>query len=179
MNARLSVSLLAFIVAAAIAVVVTATGGSTSKAHATAAASASISVKQTALGPMLTDGSGRTLYLFAPDTRNMSTLSSAGRAIWPPFTAARRPAAGQGVQAGDIGRVSGATGSAQVTYNGHPLYYFVGDRQPGQSTGQGLNEFGGRWYVLSSAGGAITAATQPAGGGGASGGTPSYGSYGY
>jgi predicted lipoprotein with Yx(FWY)xxD motif len=179
MNARLSLSALAFIVAAAIAVVVTATGGSTSKARATPAASASISVKQTALGSMLTDGSGRTLYLFAPDKRNMSTLSSAGRAVWPPFTASRRPAAEHGAQAGQIGQVSGAPGSAQVTYDGHPLYYFVGDRQPGQSTGQGLNEFGGRWYVLSSAGGAITAATPPAGGGGASGGAPSYGSYGY
>lgn len=60
--------------------------------------------------------------------------------------------------AGDIGTVRGATGAAQVTYNGHPLYYFVGDHSSGQTTGQGLNQFGALWYVLSPRGAEITSA---------------------
>jgi predicted lipoprotein with Yx(FWY)xxD motif len=64
---------------------------------------------------------------------------------------ATRPAAAGGARAGEIGTVAGAAGTAQVTYNGHPLYYFVGDRKPGQTAGQGLNQFGARWYVLSRA----------------------------
>jgi predicted lipoprotein with Yx(FWY)xxD motif len=174
MHPRLSLSAPIFIVAAAIAVIVTTSGGSTSKAQPLASANASISVKQTALGQMLTDANGRTLYLFAPDKRDMSTLSAAGRSIWPPFTSTRRPGAMGGLQTGQIGAVAGASGSAQVTYDGHPPYYFVGDRRPGETAGQGLNEFGGRWYVLSTMGGAITAATQP-GASGSSGGAPSYG----
>ena len=115
------------------------------------------------------------LYLFAPDKPNMSTLSAAGQAVWPPFTASGRPAAMDGAQAGQIGAVTGATGAAQVTYHGHPLYYFAGDRRPGQVTGQGLNEFGGRWYALSTAGAAITAGSGGATGSSAAGNSPSYG----
>jgi predicted lipoprotein with Yx(FWY)xxD motif len=73
----------------------------------------------------------------------------------------------------DLGVVAGTTGVRQVTYNGHPLYYFVGDRNPGQTAGQGLNEFGARWYVLSASGAAVTSAprtsaSNPSAGGGAS-----------
>jgi predicted lipoprotein with Yx(FWY)xxD motif len=158
MNTRLSLSVLAFIAAAIVAVIVTVGGGSKSQARTAAAASASISVKQTSLGKTLSDANGRTLYLFAPDKPNVSTLSAAGRAIWPPFTSSRHPTAIGGAQASQIGTVTGGGSPAQVTYRGHPLYYFAGDRKPGQTAGQGLNDFGGRWYVLSAAGGAITAA---------------------
>lgn len=175
MNVRLSLSALVFIVAAAIAVIVTTSGGSTSQAGPLPPANASISVKQTPLGQTLTDADGRVLYLFAPDKPNMSTLSTAGQAVWPPFTATGRPAAMDGAQVAQIGVVSGASGAAQVTYHGHPLYYFVGDRRPGQVTGQGLNEFGGRWYALSTAGAAITAAAHAtAAGSSGVGGAPSY-----
>jgi hypothetical protein len=57
-----------------------------------------------------------------------------------------------------IGTISGPAGGRQVTYNGHPLYFFVGDRSPGSGSGQRLNEFGGLWYVLSPNGHAITRA---------------------
>jgi hypothetical protein len=62
-----------------------------------------------------------------------------------------------------------------VTYNGHPVYYFVGDHNPGQTAGQGLNEFGARWYVLSPAGTAITAAPKPNTSGSSTGGASAYG----
>jgi predicted lipoprotein with Yx(FWY)xxD motif len=170
---RLLIPLVAVIVAAALAVIVGTTGAkSTKPSQRVVPAGASISVEQTSIGKAITDAQGRTLYLFAADKPNLSTLSAAGRAFWPPFTSTSRPSAAGGALAGKIGVVSNAAGTSQVTYNGHPLYYFVGDRKPGQITGQGLNQFGARWYVLSPAGGAITAAPRPqpasnSGGGGA------------
>ena len=169
---QLSLTVIVVIVAAAIALIVSTTGSSAKKEPAVAANSA-ISVEHTSLGETLADANGRTLYLFANDKPNVSTLSAAGRAFWPPFTATTRPSAIGGALVGDLGVVTGTTGSRQVTYNGHPLYYFVGDHNPGQTAGQGLNEFGARWYVLSSSGGAVasappTSAPSPSTGGGAS-----------
>lgn len=170
-RSRLSIGLVAVIGAAAIALIVSTTGGSAKKTQPAVAANSSISVEQTPVGKVLADANGRTLYLFAGDKPNVSTLSAAGRAVWPLFTSATRPAASGGARAGEIGTVAGAAGTAQVTYNGHPLYYFVGDRKPGETAGQGLNEFGARWYVLSSAGKAIitvpksVAPSTPTGGG--------------
>lgn len=154
---RLSLSIVAVFVAAAIAVIVSTTGSSAKKGPAIAA-NAALSIQQTSLGKTLTDANGRALYLFAGDQPNVSRLSAAGRAFWPPFTSSIKPSATGGAVAGDIGTVRGATGAAQVTYNGHPLYYFVGDHSPGQTTGQGLNQFGARWYVLSPMGAGITSA---------------------
>jgi predicted lipoprotein with Yx(FWY)xxD motif len=167
---RLSVFAAAVIFAAAIAAVVATTGSNARKEPAVVANSA-LSVRQTSLGRTLTDANGRTLYLFAGDKPNVSKLSAAGRAFWPPFTSTIKPSATGGALTGNISTVSGATGAAQVTYNGHPLYYFVGDRHPGQTTGQALNQFGARWYVLAPSGAAITSgpkasAPSPSTGGG-------------
>ena len=171
---RLSLPIVAVIVAAAIVAIVATTGSSAKKTPAVAANSA-ISVQQTSLGKTLTDANGRTLYLFAADKPNVSTLSAAGRAFWPPFTATIKPSATGGAIAGDIGTVTGATGTAQVTYNGHPLYYFVGDHSPGQTTGQALNQFGARWYVLSPAGAGITSTPSAGGSSTSTGGGATYG----
>ena len=152
-------------VIAVIVVVVVATSGGNAKttagtapetARTTVPAASAISAKQTSLGNTLVDANGRVLYLFEGDKRDRSTLSSAGQSIWPPLTAATRPAAGGGAVASQITLIKGAGGKSQVAYNGHPLYYYVGDRGPGQTTGQGLNQFGALWYVLSPAGTAIT-----------------------
>jgi predicted lipoprotein with Yx(FWY)xxD motif len=138
-------------------------GGSAKKAPPVAGASA-ISVKQTSVGNTLVDANGRTLYLFEADRRGVSTLSPAGLAVWPAFTGAVTPQAKGGAVAADIGTVAGPGGTRQVTYNGHPLYYYVGDHQPGSTAGQGLNQFGALWYVLSPSGSAVTSvpATAPA-----------------
>ena len=117
-----------------------------------------ISVKQTSLGKTLVDANGRTLYLFQGDKPNVSTLSAAGKAVWPPFTGSMKPAALGGALASQIGTTKGAGGASQITFAGHPLYYYVGDHSPGQTLGQGQNQFGALWYVLSSSGTAITAA---------------------
>lgn len=163
------------LVAAVVALFVATSGGSTKAAQSAASGASAISVKQTALGPTLVDGSGRTLYLFEGDRPNVSTLSAAGRGVWPPVTSATNPQASNGAAAASIGTIAG---TRQVTYNGHPLYYFVGDQRPGQTAGQGLNEFGALWYVLSPNGNAVVSAAKsaPAGGGGSSSaGTSNYG----
>jgi predicted lipoprotein with Yx(FWY)xxD motif len=171
---RLSLTLIAVIVAAAIAAIVATTGSSAKKGPAIAASSA-VSVQQTSLGKTLADANGRTLYLFAGDKPNLSTLSAAGRAFWPPFTAATKPAAIGGALVGQIGMVAGTTGAGQVTYNGHPLYYFVGDHNSGQTAGQALNQFGARWYVLSRSGVAVTSAPSASVASSSTGGGSAYG----
>jgi predicted lipoprotein with Yx(FWY)xxD motif len=131
-----------------------------------------VGVRTTALGKTLVDASGRTLYLFEADGPSISRLPSAGLAAWPPFTAAAKPQARNGAVAGLIGTIRGAGGKTQVTYAGHPLYYFAGDSSAGMIAGQGLNQFGALWYVLTPAGRANTssvagggAGQAPAGGG--------------
>ncbi|HUJ35840.1 MAG TPA: hypothetical protein VLW51_11555 [Solirubrobacteraceae bacterium] len=158
-RSRLAVPILAVMVVGAIAAFLVATSGRTTKTAASARSA--VSLEQTSLGSVLADSRGRTLYLFEGDKPNVSTLSAAGRAIWPPFNSTAKPAAIGGANAALIGTIPG---SDQVTYNGHPLYYYVGDQQSGQTTGQGLNQFGARWYVLSSAGRAITPAANPSSG---------------
>lgn len=138
----------------AIVAVIAAVGGGTKKApQRTVAAGSAISLAQTPVGKALVDAKGRTLYLFAGDKPNVSRLSAAGQAVWPPFTSPKLPAATGGASAGQLGTIAA---SKQITYNGHPLYYFVGDRSAGQTAGQAINEFGARWYVVSGAGAAIT-----------------------
>ncbi len=166
-----------------LAVVVVATSaGSTKKQHQPAVApSSAIGVKQTSLGKTLVDAKGRTLYLFQGDQPNVSRLSAAGQAVWPPFNANAKPAATGGASAAQIGTIAGTNGRTQVTYNGHPLYYYVGDHNPGQTNGQGLNQFGGLWYVLSPGGVAVTstpaaaAPSAPANSGSSTGGGSGYG----
>jgi predicted lipoprotein with Yx(FWY)xxD motif len=150
------------VIVAVIAVVFATSGGAAKPAGPVAAPASAISVKQTSLGKTLVDADGRSLYLFEGDKRDLSTLSRAGRAVWPPFTARIKPAALGAAVASQIRTVKGAGGSGQISYNGHPLYYYVGDHTPGQALGQGLNQFGARWYVLSPEGAAITSAPSSA-----------------
>ncbi len=154
---RLSFTAVTVVIVAIIAVVFATSGGAAKSARPAAAPGSAISVKQTSLGKTLVDANGRSLYLFQGDKTNLSTLSAAGQAVWPPFTATSKPAALGGAVASQIGTIKGAGGATQVTYGGHPLYYFVGDDASGLIHGQGLNEFGGLWYVLAANGTAVTA----------------------
>ena len=145
------------IVIAAVAVAVFAIGGGNAKATQTqAGAGSAISIRSTSMGKTLVDGNGRTLYLFEGDRAGVSTLSAAGAAVWPRFASAGPVRAENGAQAALIGTTTSPTGVKQVTYEGHPLYYYVGDSTPGSTRGQGLNEFGALWYVLGASGNAIT-----------------------
>jgi len=101
------------------------------------------------LGPILADSSGRSLYLFEADTSSTSTCTSAQCvAEWPPFTAAGAPQVAAGLAVDQLGTTTRSDSRRQVTYGGHPLYYFAGDSQPGSTAGQGLTDNGGEWYVV-------------------------------
>ncbi|MDT4934137.1 MAG: hypothetical protein QOK11_2029 [Pseudonocardiales bacterium] len=104
----------------------------------------------------LTDSSGRALYLWTPDTKTKSMCSGACATAWPPLTVKAAPTAGTGATASDLGTISRSDGTKQVTYAGHPLYYFAGDKAAGQTNGEGSNGFGAPWYVLAPSGQQIT-----------------------
>lgn len=144
---------------------VTASPASTASAGATAApaqatgvaaAAATVAVGDSRLGRIVVDGLGRTLYLFVPDRGTTSTCYGACAVRWPPFLTSGAPRAGTGASASLIGTTKRTDGTVEVTYNSHPLYYWVGDSKPGDVTGQAINDSGGLWYVLNPAGNAIT-----------------------
>jgi predicted lipoprotein with Yx(FWY)xxD motif len=142
----------------ATAVVLAGCGGNYSsgaKASATTAAAhtgPAVALRPSKLGSILTDGHGRTLYLFEADKGTASACYSACASVWPPLTTAHKPTAGKHVVAGKLGTTKRRDGKTEVTYNGHPLYYYAGDRKPGDITGQGVNQFGAKWYVLARTG---------------------------
>ena len=104
----------------------------------------------------LTDSAGRALYLWTPDTKTKSMCSGACASAWPPLTVKGAPTAGTGATANDLGTINRSDGTKQVTYAGHPLYYFAGDKAAGQTNGEGSNGFGAPWYLVAPAGQQIT-----------------------
>jgi predicted lipoprotein with Yx(FWY)xxD motif len=117
-----------------------------------------VGVGQTSLGPVLVDGNGRTLYLFEKDTGSESTCGGECASFWPPLITTGKPLARDGALASKLGMTERTDGKTEVSYNGHPLYYYVGDTKAGDTTGQGLDLFGAEWNVLSAAGTKIEAA---------------------
>jgi predicted lipoprotein with Yx(FWY)xxD motif len=113
---------------------------------------ATVDVRTTKLGKTLVDSQGRTLYLFEKDKGMKSTCFGACASVWPPFTTSGKPQAGAGVSASLLGTTARSDGKPEVTYNGHPLYYYASDQKPGDTTGEGLDQFGAKWYVLSPSG---------------------------
>ena len=111
-----------------------------------------VNVTTSPLGRILVDSKGITLYDFVKDKDTTSACYGACAALWPPLITNSKPIAGPGVRASLLGTTRRKDGKLEVTYGGHPLYYFVTDRKPGQTTGQGVNQFGGPWWVLSRAG---------------------------
>jgi len=121
-------------------------------ANVTQAGATTVAVAKSRLGRILVDSKGITLYDFVKDRGGVSSCYGACAALWPPLTTKGKPHAGPGVRASLLGTTKRKDGKLEVTYNRHPLYYFVSDRKPGQTTGQGVNQFGGPWWVLSPAG---------------------------
>ena len=115
-----------------------------------------VRVTPTTYGPALTDRRGFALYLFTRDAGPASTCYDACAASWPPYVVPKRPStAVLGTRVSLVGSVRRRDGRIQVTYAGHPLYYYVGDRRPGQVLCQAVPEFGGTWYVVAPSGNAI------------------------
>jgi predicted lipoprotein with Yx(FWY)xxD motif len=118
--------------------------GSTSAPGVTAMANETLDVSSKAsVGQFLTDAQGMTLYTFKNDKPGVSNCTGACAGIWPPFVVTGMPSAGSGVT-GQIGLITRADGSQQVTYNGMPLYFYQGDKAPGDVNGQGFKNV---WYA--------------------------------
>jgi predicted lipoprotein with Yx(FWY)xxD motif len=116
---------------------------------------AKVNLAKSRLGRILVDSKGITLYDFPPDKGTTSVCYGACAALWPPLITKGKPVAGPGVRASLLGTTKRKDGKLEVTYNHHPLYYFVSDQKPGQTTGQGVKQFGAPWWVISAAGKAI------------------------
>lgn len=167
-----SAGISASVVLAALAVAGCGSSGSTSSSSAAPAPASStthsassssavsdgaeVALAKSKLGAILVDAKGRTLYLWLADKGTTSTCSGACAGAWPPVTTTGKPRAGTGVIGSDLGTTKRADGTLQVTYAGHPLYYFSGDSSPGQTNGQASSAFGAPWYVVSAKGIAIT-----------------------
>jgi predicted lipoprotein with Yx(FWY)xxD motif len=112
-----------------------------------------VTIGSTDLGRVLVDARGRTLYLYTPDKKNSSTCYGQCAAFWPPLVASAKARAAHGVKAALLGTTKRKDGKLQVTYAGHPLYFFAQDLAPGDVNGQGLQNI---WYALSAAGAKVT-----------------------
>jgi predicted lipoprotein with Yx(FWY)xxD motif len=121
-------------------------GGSSASSSA-GATSSGTALKTATIGGMtvLVNASGRTLYWFAPDTSGKSTCYGSCATYWPPVAGPLK--AGTGVT-GALSTTTRTDGSVQESYNGHPLYTYVGDSGPGQDNGNNLNLNGGLWHVV-------------------------------
>ena len=119
---------------------------------------AALDVAASRFGQVLVDAQGRVLYLFAADKTSDSTCYEACATAWPPLLTAKgaKVDAMHAATASLTGTTTRKDATVQVTYNGHPLYYFQADTQPGQITCQAVVNFGGAWYVVDPQGNAIT-----------------------
>jgi predicted lipoprotein with Yx(FWY)xxD motif len=148
-------------VVGAMTLLAAACGGTTSTATASpspspAATGTTIAVATNAkLGQILVDGKGMTVYLFVADTGTASTCYTSCAQVWPPVLTTGAPQAGTGAQASLLGTTTRSDGTVEVTYAGHPLYYFLKDKVADDTTGQGVNGFGALWWVLSPSGAAM------------------------
>jgi predicted lipoprotein with Yx(FWY)xxD motif len=130
-------------------------GGGTASTSGGPSGVATVTAASTKLGMILVDGSGRTLYLFEKDQPDQSACSGTCATAWPVDQTSGTPKAGSGVKAALLATIKRGDGTTQVTYNHHPLYYYSGDSGAGQQSGQGLNAFGAKWFVVSPAGGKV------------------------
>jgi predicted lipoprotein with Yx(FWY)xxD motif len=117
-------------------------------AFAPAAEASTVAVSQSRYGDVLVNGKGRILYLFTKERTARSRCYGDCARAWPPFFTSGKSAAAEGVDASLVGSTKRRGGKRQVTYGGHPLYYYVTDRKPGVITCQNVFEFGGRWLVI-------------------------------
>lgn len=139
-----------------------ASGGSTSTGSPAAATAGSLKITTIGGATVLTSSKGFTLYSFAPDTPTKSNCNGACAQNWPPV---KGPATASGVK-GTFGTIKRSDGSTQATFDGHPLYTFVGDTAPGQAKGNGLNAAGGLWHEITTSGSAPAGSSSSSSGGG-------------
>jgi predicted lipoprotein with Yx(FWY)xxD motif len=162
--ALLAVAAAAAVLAACSSSATSSAGGSGSTSTGSpAAATGGSSLKTATIGgaTVLTNAQGFTLYSFAPDTATKSNCNGTCAQNWPPV---KGPVTASGVS-GTFGTIKRADGSVQATFDGHPLYAFVGDTAPGQNKGNGLNAAGGLWHEVTTSGTAPASSAGSGGGG--------------
>lgn len=128
-----------------------------------------IQTKTGSFGSYLTDSKGYSLYMFEADTATASNCNGECATYWPPVQSKGAVSVAGGASKSLLGTITRSDGTKQVTYDGHPLYYFTLDKGAGQTTGQGSNNFGALWWLMSANGKPITskpAPSAPAYGGG-------------
>jgi predicted lipoprotein with Yx(FWY)xxD motif len=130
-------------------------GGSASTNAAGAGGGISITTGHSSFGVIVTGSNGRAVYLFEKDAGTTSSCYGACAAAWPPVLTTGAPAATSGVSPALLGTVRRSDGTTQVTYAGHPLYYFAGDSRAGDVTGEGSQSFGAGWDLLTPTGSKI------------------------
>ena len=166
MAVKLGVPVAAGLLAAACGTAAGSTTGSTAAGTPASSGSTTATVIESHHGsaaPFLTNSSGRAVYLWAADSMNKSMCSGACAQAWPPVTSKGQVTAANGAKAADLGTITRSDGTKQVTYLGHPLYYFAGDSGPGQTNGQGSDSFGAKWWLVAPAGSKITVADSATG----------------
>jgi predicted lipoprotein with Yx(FWY)xxD motif len=132
-------------------------GGSSSSAGASSSGGTVITTAKSSAGTVLANSSGRAVYLWVKDTGDMSNCNGACAGAWPPVTTTGTATASGGATASEIGTITRSDGTKQVTYDGHPLYYFSGDSGPGTASGQGSDAFGAKWWLVTPTGSDVTA----------------------
>ena len=165
MPVKLGVPVAAGLLAAACGTAAGSTTGSTAAGAPASSGSTTATVIESHHGsaaPFLTNASGRAVYLWAADSMNKSMCTGACAQAWPPVTSMGQVTAANGAKAADLGTITRSDGTKQVTYLGHPLYFFAGDSGPGQTNGQGSDSFGAKWWLVAPAGTKITVADSAA-----------------
>jgi predicted lipoprotein with Yx(FWY)xxD motif len=162
---RILLALPAAAAAAAALVACSSAGASPSPASSTtsspaAAAAGTVKTATIAGVTVLTNSKGFTLYSFAPDTPTTSKCNGTCAQSWPPL---HGPVTAAGLT-GTFSTITRSDGSIQATFDGHPLYTFVGDTAPGQNKGNGLNAAGGLWHEITTSGTATSSSSGSAGG---------------
>jgi predicted lipoprotein with Yx(FWY)xxD motif len=105
------------------------------------------------LGTIVAVGSKKmTVYMFEGDKGAASSCTGACASVWPPVTTSGAPTASGAANSSDLGTITRSDGTTQVTYKGHPLYFFAKDKDAGDSYGQGVHGFGSDWYVIAPTG---------------------------
>lgn len=148
----------ALLVAPICAAVLVAGCGGSSSSSTSAAPTGPVTIKTVTGrdGTYLTDSSGRVLYMWLGDDPGKSNCTSGCAVAWPPLVTDTPPQASGGAQSAQLGTTTRSDGYKQVTYKGHPLYYFEVDTGPGTTKGQGSGSFGNRWWLVAPSGAAIT-----------------------
>ena len=129
---------------------------STSSTSSTSATGVTIKTAKGSGGTYLAGPNGHALYLWVADSGGKSACSGACAHAWPPLLTKGNPTAGNGVTASDLGTTMRSDGTEEVTYKGHPLYYFVADTSAASTKGQGSDSFGAKWWLVAPSGTAIT-----------------------